>query len=164
MIEEGLSGRTTVFQDPLHEGMCGLDVISPVLMSHEPVDLLILMLGTNDCKDRFSASAACIAAGMERLARKAETLDAWGGKKPNILIIAPPPIGEELQDEAMGEHCHFRSCGLAAHYAEKCRLHGWNFLDAKGLAAFNQVDYMHFSREGHRQLAHHLSRLLPRLV
>ena len=53
VLEEGLSGRTTVFQDPLTEGLSGIDVIFPVLMSHEPVDLLIVMLGTNDTKERL---------------------------------------------------------------------------------------------------------------
>ena len=50
VLEEGLSGRTTVFRDPLHECMSGLDVIYSTLMTHEPVDLLIIMLGTNDTK------------------------------------------------------------------------------------------------------------------
>ena len=48
--------------------MSGLDVIYSTLMSHEPVDLLIIMLGTNDTKERFNASPACIGIGMERLA------------------------------------------------------------------------------------------------
>ena len=76
VLEEGLSGRTTVFSDPLHECMSGLDVIYSTLMSHEPVDLLIIMLGTNDTKERFNASPACIGIGMERLALKAETVAA----------------------------------------------------------------------------------------
>ena len=46
VLEEGLSGRTTVFDDPIHEGLRGLDDIFSCLMSHEPVDLLIIMLGT----------------------------------------------------------------------------------------------------------------------
>ena len=57
VIEEGLGGRTTCFPDPLQEGACGLDYLVPCLGSHEPVDLLIVMLGTNDTKDRFAASA-----------------------------------------------------------------------------------------------------------
>ena len=93
VLEEGLSGRTTVFRDPLHECMSGLDVIYSTLMSHEPVDLLIIMLGTNDTKERFYASPACIGIGMERLAIKAETVGAWRGGRPNILIVAPPHIG-----------------------------------------------------------------------
>ena len=52
VLEEGLGGRTSVFPDPLHECMSGLDVIYSTLMSHEPVDLLIIMLGTNDTKER----------------------------------------------------------------------------------------------------------------
>lgn len=164
VLEEGLSGRTTVFPDPLHEGMSGLDVIYPVLMSHEPVDLLIIMLGTNDTKDRFSAASTCIARGMERLAMKAETVPCWGGKKPKLLILAPPHIGIELQDPSMGKHCHARSAGLAAAYEPICRSHGWAFLDVHGLAEFNRVDYMHLSAKGHRQLAAQLTPLVQELL
>ena len=64
ILEEGLSGRTTVFPDALHESMDGLGVIYSTLMSHEPVDLLVIMLGTNDTKERFGVNAACIAAGF----------------------------------------------------------------------------------------------------
>ncbi len=52
IIEEGLSGRTTCFQDPIHEGLSGIEYMYPCLMSHEPVDLLVVMLGTNDTKER----------------------------------------------------------------------------------------------------------------
>ena len=64
VLEEGLSGRTTCFDDPIHEGLSGLDHIYPCLMTHEPVDLLIIMLGTNDTKERFGVSPACIALGL----------------------------------------------------------------------------------------------------
>ena len=57
VIEEGLSGRTTVFVDALHESMDALSVAYPTLMAHEPVDLLIIMLGTNDVKERFGVGA-----------------------------------------------------------------------------------------------------------
>lgn len=87
VLEEGLSGRTTVFSDPLHECMSGLDVIYSTLMSHEPVDLLIIMLGTNDTKERFNASPACIGIGMERLALKAETVAAWRAGRRTCLSL-----------------------------------------------------------------------------
>ena len=60
VTEEGLSGRTTVFVDPIHESMDALSVAYPLLKSHEVIDLLIIMLGTNDVKERFNANAACI--------------------------------------------------------------------------------------------------------
>ena len=77
VIEEGLSGRTSAFPDPLHECMSGLDSIYSCLMSHEPVDLLVIMLGTNDTKERLGANAAVISIGMERLIMKAKTVPAW---------------------------------------------------------------------------------------
>ena len=89
VTEEGLSGRTTVFVDPIHESMDALSVAYPLLKSHEVIDLLIIMLGTNDVKERFNANAACIGAGMERLIQKCKTVDCWGGKEPNILVVAP---------------------------------------------------------------------------
>ena len=105
MLEEGLGGRTTVFSDPLHEAMDGLSAAFPILMSHEPVDLLILMLGTNDTKERFAANAAAIAAGMERLIKKCKSVECWGTKGPNILVICPPPLGAGFHDEVMGRGC-----------------------------------------------------------
>lgn len=91
VTEEGLSGRTTVFPDPLHETMDALTVLYSLLKSHEFLDLLIIMLGTNDTKERLGANASCIAIGMERLVRKAQSVDCWGDHAPNILIVCPPP-------------------------------------------------------------------------
>ena len=164
VIEEGLSGRTTVFRDPLHECMSGLDSIYSCLMSHEPVDLLVIMLGTNDTKERLSANPACIAIGMERLVKKAKTIEAWRDGKPNILVIAPPHIGEGLCDEPMGKGCPEKSRRLAPMYAELCKRQNCAFLDAEGIGEFNSCDFMHLTARGHRNLAAKLAELVPELV
>ena len=97
--EEGLSGRTTVFSDPLHESLSGVETIRPVLFTHEPVSLLIIMLGTNDVKARFSATAENISRGLDRLIKKAKAAeDAFLHQKVNILVIAPYPIDEEYRE------------------------------------------------------------------
>ena len=163
VTEEGLSGRTTVFVDPLHESMDALSVAYPILKSHEFLDLLVIMLGTNDTKDRFNANAPCIALGMERLVRKCMSVDCWGPNKPNILIVAPPHIGEELNDPCMGVHCAEKSRELAKYYKEKADLLGVHFMDAAG-CDFNRIDYMHLSRKGHSQLAEKLASLIPTLL
>lgn len=159
VLEEGLGGRTTVFRDPLYEGMDGLSYITPCLMSHEPVALLVIMLGTNDTKARFSASAECISLGMDRLVRKAMETGCWLNK-PNVLVVAPPPIGIEMESSSvggtMGQGCAAKAAKLAACYAASARLNGWQFLDAAG-CEFNQVDYMHLTRKGHAQLAQKLT-------
>ena len=169
VIEEGLSGRTTCFEDPLHEGLSALNYIYPCLKSHEAVDLLVIMLGTNDVKERFSASAACVAIAMGRLVKKAQSVECWGGKKPNILVIAPPPIGEGMFESpvgvTMGRGCREKSLELAKYYKEQCDLCGVHFLDARDLGAeFNTVDYMHLTRKGHAALAENLAKHIPELV
>jgi len=168
VIEEGLSGRTTVFPDPLHESMSGLDSIYSCLMSHEPVDLLIVMLGTNDTKERFGANAACIGIGMERLIMKAGTVAAWKDGKPNILLICPPHIGEGLYSSengrAMGAGCPEKSRLLAPIYREIAQRQGCAFLDAEGVAEFNDIDCMHLTRKGHAQLAERLAAMVKELI
>lgn len=166
VIEEGLSGRTTVFNDPLTEGLNGLEWITPCLMTHEPIALLIIMLGTNDTKERLSANAYCISRGMERLARKAAVTDCWL-TKPNILIIAPPPIKPEVDKTevsgTMGKGCAYKAERLAAHYRPMAEANGWHFYDAAA-CEFNPVDYMHLTKKGHSQLAAALSQLVPKLA
>ena len=169
VVEEGLSGRTTCFTDPLHEGMSAMDYITPCLKSHEFVDLLIIMLGTNDTKDRFASSAACISLGMARLVKKAQATECWGEKKPNILVIAPPPIGEGMLTspvaDTMGTDCVEKSEQLARFYREQCDLLGVHFLDAGAIGCeFNKIDYMHLTKKGHAALAEALACAVPELL
>lgn len=170
VLEEGLSGRTTCFTDPIHEGLNGLDYIYPCLMSHEPVDLLVIMLGTNDTKERFGASAACIALGLKRLVAKAiATTDCWRDGKPNILIVSPQNIDKRYETshvgETMGRGCAEKSEGLAEQFSEIARLMGCHFMDADKVltAPVNNIDYMHLTLEGHRQLANALAKEITKL-
>ena len=164
VLEEGLSGRTTVFPDALHEGMPALDVATPILMSHEPVDLLIIMLGTNDTKDRLGMNAACIALGMARLVDKCKSVPCWGKHAPNILVVCPPHIGRELNDPCMGTECAAKSEDLAKYMEPALTARGCAFLDAEGIAEFYKVDYMHLTRKGHADLAAKLASLVPELL
>ena len=158
VLEEGLDGRTTVFDDPLKGGRCGLRHIRTVLETHEPVGLLIIMLGTNDVKERFGVSAMNISAGLERLIKKAKAVECWADGVPNILIVSPPCISDRLEQiplrlEKMGKGCPEKSRGLAEKFRNAAKANGCEFLDAEGVAEFNQVDFMHLTAKGHRQLA-----------
>lgn len=171
IIEEGLSGRTTCFEDPIHEGLNGLNYIYPCLMSHEPVDLLIIMLGTNDTKERFGSSPACIALGLKRLIAKAvATTDCWRDGKSNILVVTPQNIGREYAAtevaETMGRGCAEKSEGLAAQYRQIAEQTGCHYLDANQVISDgpNHIDYMHLTAEGHRQLAQALTKLIPEIL
>ena len=170
VTEDGLSGRTTVFPDPLYEGLDALHYLYPCLKAHEYVDLLIIMLGTNDTKLRLGANAYAIGLGMRRLIRKAQATDCWApGKQPNILIIAPPAIGEGVYSSAvadeMGPGSVEKSRLLPGQYRAVAAETGVHFLDANEVGCqFNQVDFMHLTRQGHRALAGRLAELVPELV
>lgn len=168
--EEGLSGRTTSFDDPLFEGLCGLNLIYPVLMTHEPVDLLIIMLGTNDTKVRFGATPENIAKGLERLTRKAmDSRDVWRDG-PKILLIAPPPIepGYEKSDVfgEMGAGCVEKSRALAPLYRKTAEQCGCYFLDAGEIEGVSMYpyDHMHLSDTAHDALAKKLAEWIPTIL
>ena len=165
VIEEGLNGRTAVFDDPIYGDMSGLGYISPCLLTHEPVDLLIVMLGTNDTKERFGCTPECIALGMRRLLQKAMvTADAWRGGVPAVLLMTPQNIDPRYKQaalgEIMGDGCAEKSAGLSAVYSKLADDLGCWYLDVNQEieTAPNSVDYMHLTKEGHRQLADAVSR------
>lgn len=163
IIEEGLSGRTSVFEDPVHEGMNTLPMLSAILMTHEPLDTLIIMLGTNDTKERFGASAPIIGIGLDRLIRKALSVCAWKDN-PDIIIVCPAPIQEGYYEKtcgpAMGVGCSAKSFGLAKEYLAVANKLNCRFLDAGPIATVHPNDWMHLTPEGHTHLALALSEMV----
>lgn len=165
VIEEGLCGRTTVFEDPLNEGMSGLSYLYPCMMSHSPLDLLIVMLGTNDCKARFSLTPRNIACGMKRLLVKAQQIPAWR-ERPQILLVAPGSIEPECEQSSVAEEmgiCSERSRGLAKEYRNIARELQVDFLNAGEFVKMNTLDYMHLDEQSHGILAQKLKEYVKQL-
>ena len=89
VISEGLPGRTTVHDDPISGGMrSGIKLLSATLHSHEPIDLLVLMLGTNDLKFQFSSSSFDIAQSVDRIIKETK----WHAPGLDIMIISPASV------------------------------------------------------------------------
>lgn len=158
VVEEGLSGRTSVSEDPLFEGLSGLSYLYPCLMSHSPLDLVVIMLGTNDTKDRFGLTSYNIAQGIVRLARKARgTASGIGGQPPEVLVIAPPPIGEKYIDtpigKPMGSQCSIKSAELAKHLESLLKGTDIHFADSGAHVSMNKIDYMHLDADEHKKMA-----------
>lgn len=170
VLEEGLPGRTTVFDDPVEEGMAALPYLYPCLKSHAPVDLLVIMLGTNDTKERLGANACAIGKGLARLVRKAREIDCWGLEQgPNILVIAPLTIPKAVERspvaQEMGAGCVEKSLRLPGQFRVVAKELNCHFLDANQLGLEqNHTDYMHLTRESHRMLAEKLANLIPTLL
>lgn len=155
VIAEGHPGRTTLHDDPV-EGphRNGLTVLPAILESHRPVDLVLLMLGTNDLKARFSVTAADIALSLERLVRviRASGAGPMGGA-PGVLLAAPPPIRELGCLGPVFEGGEAKSQRLGAEIAAVAARNGLPFVDLAGLVAVSQVDGIHYEESAAPVLA-----------
>ena len=157
VIEEGLPGRTAVFDDPITEGLCGLAAIDPCMLSHMPLDTVVIMLGTNDTKERFGCNATLIAQGIARLAKKARETPAWRGA-PDVLVVCPAPVepayAQRMFHGAMGDGCAEKAAALAEQLAPLARGLGCRFLDAGRVPGVvcHPLDGMHLTREAHAAL------------
>ena len=97
VIEEGCNGRTTVFDDPIEGWKKGLDYLRPCLNTHKPVDIVIMMLGSNDLKEVFHATPEDIASGAETLVKEIiDFTEIKQGFVPEIILVSPPEIGEDI--------------------------------------------------------------------
>ena len=154
IIAEGLCGRTTVFQDELREGRRGLDTIGITVEMHNPVDLLVIMLGTNDCKSRYGASAGTIARGLDQVI---ETAKKNASQPFRLLLISPihlgHGVGESGFDPEFNTSSEIVSRELAAEYEKIARKHQAEFLDASAYALPSVTDREHLDEAGHAALA-----------
>ncbi len=154
VIEEGLPGRTTVHDDPI-EGAHrnGLTVLPALLESHRPLDVVLIMLGTNDLKFRFSLGAFDIAAGVERLALTIRASTAGpGGSAPAVMLVAPPPIEETGVLDQMFAGGAAKSRALGPAIAAVAARMGLPFVDAGALIAVSPVDGIHYEPAAHHSL------------
>ena len=154
VIEEGLPGRTCAMGDPVMgahmDGQTGLRI---ALESHGPIDLLIIMLGTNDAQTHHARSTDQIVggvAGLLAIARSDPYQLRHGGF--DILLIAPPPILEQgvYRDTLMGAAA--KSAVFAPQFAALAAHWNIGFLDAGTIIASSPVDGVHFDAESHQAL------------
>jgi lysophospholipase L1-like esterase len=157
VIEEGLNSRTTMREDPYSPGRNGLAYLVPCLDSHAPVDVVVIMLGTNDLKTAFGLGASDIAAGAAALVDAAlRSQGGPGGRPPKVLLVAPPALGA-LGDvaELWGfKGANERGAALARLYRTAALRAGVAFLDASAIVTADPADGIHLSAEAHRTLAH----------
>lgn len=154
VIEEGLKGRTTVWKDPIEGAhLDGSAYLLPCLESHQPLDLVVLMLGTNDLKNRFSLSATDIAKGASRLAGTILSSNTGSSEAtPKVLLVAPPPLGELTDFAEMFEGAEQKSRNLSKYYRQFAKQIGCAFLDASGVIISSDIDGIHFEASEHAKL------------
>ena len=162
VVEEGCNGRTTVYDDPLEGWKNGLDYLKPCLNSHKPVDIVIMMLGSNDLKEVFHASAAEIANGagvlVETILRFTEEKQGFA---PRIILVSPPEIGEDIRHSAFYgafyENAIDRSRQFPGEYRRIAEKYGCICFNSAEYVKPSKDDSLHLDPEGHRILAERLS-------
>ncbi|MCX7708365.1 MAG: SGNH/GDSL hydrolase family protein [Clostridia bacterium] len=165
IIEEGLCGRTTVWDDPIEGYKNGKEYLIPCLETHKPLDLVIIMLGTNDLKKRFSLSASDIAAGAGVLVDAVNKSGAGkNGEAPKVLLVSPPEVGDignSRFDEMFGfENCVAISKNFSKHFKRITEYYGCTFLDAAPIVIPSPIDAIHFDASEHKKLGEEIARMV----
>lgn len=153
VIEEGLVGRTTLRDDPLETHKNGLSYLVPCLQSHRPIDLVILMLGSNDMKRHFDLTPLEIASGLRQLVAIILS-DEYGIDRaaPKLLLLAPPPIfGLTALADLFGG-AEQKSLELPGLYAGIAEDYGCDFFDTGRAIQSSPIDGVHFEADQHQKL------------
>jgi lysophospholipase L1-like esterase len=162
IIEEGHPGRTTVHDDPVDGPQKnGLRALPISLESHMPLDLVILMLGTNDFKRKFSVGVTDIADSIEVLLNAIRSSGAGHrGAAPHILLVAPPKVLEIGRLGQMFLGGAAKSDEIGTLLAEVARRHDVAFLDAGAVVETSAVDGIHLDDDAHRELGRAIAKVV----
>ena len=153
VIEEGLCGRTTIFEDPLRAGRRGTALLPVLMETHGSPDAVLIMLGTNDCKTVFNASADVIAKGVGKLVDQVQNVSP----ESKVLVVSPIHLGDKVWEEGFDQEFSKTSVALSQRlenaYEQVAREHGAFFLKASEYAKSSEADQEHMDEAGHQAFA-----------
>lgn len=156
VIAEGLGGRTTAFDDwSAAADRNGVTVLPTLLSSHTPLDLVVVMLGTNDLKRFTNGSALGAAGGIRRLLEIIRTHPyAFDAPAPKAIVVAPPRVVETTHAVLgpMFEGGVAESAKLAGHYTLAAKEYDAAFFDASTVARADPVDGVHLDAANTRAI------------
>lgn len=157
IVEEGLSARTTSLDDPNDPRLNGSAYLPSALASHLPLDLVIVMLGTNDTKSYFHRTPYEVANGMAKLV--GQILTSAGGvgtpyPAPKVLVVAPPPLTPMPHPffQGMFGGGHEKTAELATQYRAMADFMKVDFVNAGDFITTDGCDGIHFTTQNNRDL------------
>lgn len=158
VVTEGLNGRTTAYDREDVAWKNGLPYLAPCIASNKPVDIISIMLGTNDCNKCLNLSLDDISAGMEKLIKTViDECPEIQGFIPEIIIVAPAPILEDTTSspfaDDLDESAVKKSKGIAEAYRLLAEKYGCRFINCSGKVEVSTIDSEHLSEKGHQQIA-----------
>ena len=163
VVEEGVCGRTTIYEDPTRYCRKAVDYIEPCLYSHFPLDCIVIMLGTNDCKTVFRAQADEIKDGLAQVIKIIRNISAVP-----VIIVAPILLGEKIWQDNFDPDFDRESLDvskkLASEYKKLATAERCLFLNAAEFAYPSEADQEHMTPEGHKNLAAALAGIIKNMV
>jgi len=159
IVEEGMNGRTLLSVDPLIPERCGIAGLKMLLMSHKPIDCVVLMLGTNELKTFFECSASYIAEGVREFIKVILDPELWQRfNVPRLLVVSPVLIREELiiNGDVFGdfdEKSVLESKLMADAISKVCNEYKVDFMNAADYAKASIIDNIHMDEENHGKFA-----------
>ena len=169
IIEEGLNGRTIFVNEEGKEARSlrsGSDVLPVILESHRPLDLVIVMLGTNDLKEEFELTVKEIAQGAKTLCEMILRSEYLVENLPKILLISPTYIGSTImpdQDEFFNQ-ARKKSYQFAEHYQRVANELGIHFLDAAKIVSASEGEGVHWDAEQHIKFGKELKIIIEKIL
>lgn len=165
VIEEGLNGRTTRWDDPIETDRNGLAYLRPCIESHQPLDLVVVMLGTNDLKQRFNLSASDIAQSAAGAAEAAYRFaNGPEGRRTAVLLVAPPAVTTLTDLDQLFAGAVEKSRQFSRFYRLWAERIGLPFFDAGSVIVSSDSDGIHFGGDEHRELGEALAGEVRRLI
>ncbi len=166
VIEEGLNGRTTIHEDPERGGRNGRLFLGPLLESHAPLELLILMLGSNDLMPCYASSAVDVAAGVGILLDIAAASGAGPSlAAPPVLLIAPPRIKATDTALELGyDGAVEKSTAIAEHFQTVAQARGCAFFDAARVVSPSDDDGVHLDAGAHAAFGNAIAECVRKLI
>jgi lysophospholipase L1-like esterase len=162
IIEDCLNGRRTVWDDPFKSGRNGLVGLAQRIEVNSPLDLVAVMLGTNDFQSMHEHNAWHSAQGLATIVSAIRHAPVEPGMVvPPILVVAPPPIKAPkgaIAPKFLG--ADIRCDGLAAEYRRVCVELQCLFFDAAEVIAVSPVDGVHIDADAHARLGHALASVM----
>ncbi|MDR3130312.1 MAG: SGNH/GDSL hydrolase family protein [Treponema sp.] len=168
VVEEGQCGRTCARDDPVEGGRNGLLHLIPILESHKPIDIVVILLGTNDLKRRFTPSPFDIGRSIRRTAVAAmNSCTGPGDAAPKVLIVCPPPAVDSPDfrkkfGDMFGD-CVEISRRLPPYYRQAAEECGAAYFDSSALIKSSAADGIHWEKEEHGKLAAALAEILVKM-
>jgi lysophospholipase L1-like esterase len=162
VVEEGLCGRTTIFEDRTRQGRNGSSLLPVLLEAHNPIDAVVLMLGTNDCKKAYNTTPEKIGAGIEILIEQIQNYDS----DIRIFLVSPIELGQGVWEEGYDTEFDRTSVEVSRKlpkiYKDIARKYNIEYLAASRYAQPSEADREHMDEVSHRNFANAVIRKLKK--